>query len=312
MAGSAPGAAATLPDAAAVTRCQLCASEQRRTRFRDDPFTVVECERCGLVWVTPRLSGEALARVYGEGYWKSDDPKNRGYADYQREASLYLKTFRRRLRFVRRWVPPGARVLDVGCAAGYFLQVMLDAGHPVLGIEPSAAIARAAQQQLGSERVHIGQLEGAPPALGFRDGSFDLVTLWDVIEHIPDPQATLRRAAALLAPGGRLLLETQNVASRWARLLGRRWHHYKHAEHLYHFTPATITRLLGDCGFTVRHCSPAYAGKYVSLGFIAERAGRLGRIAGALASPLRLLAGCHLYVNPRDEMIVVAEPVRAC
>jgi SAM-dependent methyltransferase len=291
-----------------IDSCQLCGSRERRTKLVDGPFSVLECAGCSLVYVTPRLHGEALQKVYGEGYWKSDNPKSRGYADYAREASLYLRTFRRRLRLVQRWVPEGARILDVGCAAGYFLQVMRDQGHEVLGIEPSAAIAGMAQQALGEQAVFVGDLDQAPASRGYRHGSFGLVTLWDVIEHIPDPQAALRLLRPMLQPGGKLLLETQNVQSRWARMLGRRWHHYKHEEHLYHFSPKTIARLLDDCGFRVLYCGPAYAGKYVSFGFIAERAGRLGPLAGLLASPLRLLSGCSVYVNPCDEIIVVAEP----
>jgi SAM-dependent methyltransferase len=308
-AASAPApAAGPLQGAAEVAHCQLCGSAERGLRFADGPFRVLECKGCGLVYVTPRLQGALLAAVYDEGYWKSADPKARGYADYAREAALYLKTFRRRMRFVARLLPQRARILDVGCAAGYFLQIAQQAGHEVLGVEPSPAIAGEAVAALGAGRVHTGSLDDAVPALGLADGSLDLVTLWDVIEHIPDPQAVLRRVRALLRPGGRLLLETQNVASRWARLLGRRWHHYKHQEHLYHFTPATIRRLLGDCGFMVREITAEHAGKYVSFAFVAERAGRFGRLPGLLAKPLSLLAGCNLYVNPRDEMIVVAEP----
>ncbi|HLQ38307.1 MAG TPA: class I SAM-dependent methyltransferase, partial [Planctomycetota bacterium] len=201
-----------------------------------------------------------------------------------------------------------ARVLDVGCAAGYFLRVVKQHGAEVFGVELSPSIAKEAIACLGPDRIHIGELDQAVTALHLEPGSFDLITLWDVIEHVPEPQPVLRQIRTLLAPGGHLLLETQNVASLWARLLGRRWHHYKHEEHLYHFTPATITRLLADCGFRVRELSAAYAGKYVSLAFIAERAGRLGRLPGLLFRPLRLLAHCNLYVNPRDEIIVVAEP----
>lgn len=309
MAAARSQASPALPSSIEISSCQLCGSDQRREKLVDGPFTVHECASCGLVYVSPRLHGEALAKVYGEGYWKSDNPKSRGYADYAREASLYLKTFEKRMALVRQWVKPGARVLDVGCAAGYFLQVMRAAGHPVLGIEPSESIATIARRELGDATVFVGNLEDAPESRGYQKGSFDLVSLWDVIEHIPDPQAALRTLRTMLAPGGRILLETQNVGSRWAQLLGRRWHHYKHEEHLYHFNPETMTRLLRDCGFRVLHCGAGYAGKYVSFGFIAERAGRLGKLAGLLASPLRLLAGCNVYVNPRDEIIVVAEPV---
>ena len=69
-----------LPQAAAVTSCQLCGSGERKVNFRDGPFEVVACSKCGLVYVTPRLQGQALLDVYDEGYWKSDNPKQRGYA----------------------------------------------------------------------------------------------------------------------------------------------------------------------------------------------------------------------------------------
>ena len=295
-------------DVIEVDRCQLCGGTDRRVRFHDGPCRVVECAGCGLVYVTPRLQGEALRAVYDEGYWKSSNPKQRGYADYASEAALYLKTFGKRMALVRRHLPPKARILDVGCAAGYFLRVAQREGHDVHGVEMSAAIAGEAQKALGGERVHVGTLDEAIAAKGHAPASFDLVTLWDVIEHVPDPQSLLRTIRGLIKPGGTLLLETQNVASRWARLLGRRWHHFKHDEHLYHFKPATIRRLLADCGFETLELGAAYAGKYVSFGFLAERAERLGRVAGLLASPLALLRGLSLYANPRDEMIVVARP----
>lgn len=300
--------AAALADAAPVTHCQLCGSSERETRFRDDPFEVVACRICELVYVTPRLQGQALLDVYGEGYWKSDNPKERGYADYAREAELYLRTFEKRMALVSRWLPERARILDVGCAAGYFLRTAQRHGHDVHGVELSPAIAHEAVKALGADRVHVGTLDSAAAAMDYQPASFDLVTMWDVVEHIPEPQPVLRRIRELVKPDGHLLLETQNVASRWARLLGRRWHHYKHAEHLYHFSPVTIRRLLGDCGFRTVEVGAAYAGKYVSFGFLAERAGRLGPVAALLAKPLGLLRQRSLYVNPHDEIIVVAQP----
>ncbi len=296
------------PHSAEVTRCQLCGSEDRDLKFQDGPFQVLTCRGCGLVYVTPRLQGQALVAVYDENYWRSNNPKARGYADYAREAALYLKTFEKRMRLVSRHLPTTARILDVGCAAGYFLRIAQQHGHDVHGVEMSAAIAVEAVKALGAERVHIGTLEAAITAKHHAAESFDMVTLWDVIEHVPDPQSLLRTIRTLIKPGGRLLLETQNVGSRWARLLGKRWHHYKHDEHLYHFDPQTIRRLLTDSGFAVHEVGTAYAGKYVSFGFLAERAGRLGRIPGLLAKPLGLLRACNVYINPQDEIIVIAEP----
>ena len=285
--------------------CGLCGSKERRLEFQDGPFSVVTCTRCDLTYVTPRLLDRALIeKVYDEGYWRSGAPKDRGYGDYRRDAPLYLATYRRRMRVVRRHFARPARVLDVGCAAGYFLSVMKDAGWQVTGLEPSDAIRPQAEERLGTEHVRaglLGQIE--LPA-----GGFELVTMWDVIEHIPDVVAAAREVRRLLAPGGKFLIETQDVKSLAARVLGKRWQHYKHAEHIYHFHERTLADALGRAGFRVLENRPWLGGKYVSLGFIAERAGKVHPLLSAVLSPLRLLGNASLYVNLFDEMIVVAEP----
>jgi len=102
------------------------------------------------------------------------------------------------------------------------------------------------------------------------------------------------------------VLETQNVASGFARLMGRRWQHFKHEEHLYHFEPATLDRLLAETGFRCVHRTARYGGKFVSPHFVAERVGKIHPVLSVLASPLRALPGPAVYVNLRDEMVVLA------
>lgn len=285
--------------------CGLCGAHERRLKFQDGPFSVVTCARCDLTYVTPRLIDAALIeKVYDEGYWRSRAPKDRGYGDYRADAPLYLATYRRRMKVVRRHFARPGRVLDVGCAAGYFLSVMRDQGWQVTGLEPSDAIRPQAEERLGREHVRgglLGQVELEP-------GSFDLITMWDVIEHIPDVVGAIREVKRLLAPGGKFLIETQDVSSLAARLLGKRWQHYKHAEHIYHFHPRTLADALGRGGLRVLENRPWLGGKYVSLGFVAERVGRLHPAFSLLCSPLKLFARTSLYVNLLDEMIVVAEP----
>jgi len=301
-----PGLGAVIdPKAWQPVDCGLCGSKERRLLFQDGPFSVVTCARCDLTYVTPRLLDTTLLeKVYDEGYWRSGAPKDRGYGDYRRDAPLYLATYRRRMKVVRRHFAGPGRVLDVGCAAGYFLSVMKDAGWQVTGLEPSDAIRPQAEERLGKENVRgglLGQLE--LPA-----GAFDLVTMWDVLEHIPDVVGAVREVRRLLAPGGKFLVETQDVNSLAARALGKRWQHYKHAEHIYHFNERTLADVLGRAGFRVLENRPWLGGKYVSLGFIAERAGKLHPILSVALAPLRLLENASLYVNLFDEMIVVAEP----
>ncbi len=288
-----------------VAACALCGSPDRRLRFEDPPFSVVECGSCGLVYVTPRLRSDVLPEVYAEDYWRSQSPKDRGYADYRREAPLYLKTFRRRMRLIDRFRPQPGRALDVGCAAGFFLHVLAERGWDVAGVELSPQIAAAAQAELGRERIHVGTLDSAP----FPKESFDLVSLWDVVEHVEDPIALLGAARAFLKEDGLLVLETQNVESRFARLLGPRWQHYKHLEHLYHFAPATLDRLLAETGFERVHRTAAFGGKYISVGFLRERVRRIHPLLSALLWPLRPLDRLAFYANPRDELVVVARRI---
>jgi SAM-dependent methyltransferase len=288
-----------------VDACPLCHSPLHETLFREPPYEVRRCAACGLAYVTPRRSAQALAAMYGDDtYWRSPSPKTHGYADYRSEQPRYLRTFRKRLDYALRDGPAGGRALDVGSAAGFCMAVLRERGFDVDGVEVSPVIASYAQHELGfGDRVFVGFLQDAPLPLG----AFDLICMWDVVEHVPDPVALLRRARALLAPGGRLVIETQDIDSRFARALGSRWHHFKHAEHIYHFNPSTIRRLLGEAGFRLERLTHRYGGKYVSTSFIAERAGRLHPAVSRTLTPLaKRTADTDLYLNFMDEMIVVA------
>ncbi len=282
--------------------CLFCGVRDEELRFRDGAFRVVRCRRCGLVYVNPRLPGERLHQMYQEEYWSSDRAKDFGYTQYLAEKPLYLRTWRLRSRLLARHAPRPGRVLDVGCAAGFFLAVMAEQGWSPCGLEISEPMVRYAREQMRLPDVRRGDLLSVdlPP------DSFDLVTLWDVVEHLEDPVAHLRRAAAALKADGLLVLETQNVASAFARLLGRKWQHYKHEEHLYHFDPASLARLLDAAGLAVVSRTARYGGKFVSMGFLVERVGRIHPWLSWILSPLRLLGEASLYLNFRDEMVVVA------
>jgi SAM-dependent methyltransferase len=254
--------------------------------------------------VSPRRDETGLAAIYaGEHYWRSDEPKAMGYTDYRGEQERYLRTFRLRLDYVLRGGPRGGRSLDVGSAAGFCLAVLRERGFDAYGVELSADIASYAIEELGFDTVHVGTLDTAP----FPDASFDLVTMWDVLEHVVDPLELLSEARRKLTQDGLLVIETQDIDSRFARLLGRSWQHYKHPEHILHFTPGSLERLLARAGFRLEQVTHRYGGKYVPLSFVAERAGRVHPILSRLLAPLAD-SDTSLYLNPRDEMIVLARP----
>jgi SAM-dependent methyltransferase len=294
---------ATPGHAIPADRCPVCGGKRFRTAFEESPYRVMRCLECGAGVVTPRRAD--LESIYADDtYWRSRSPRTLGYDDYRGAEALYLRTFKRRLAFVLRDGPRSGKALDVGCAAGFCMAALRELGFEAYGVEVSADIASHAIEHFGFDTVHLGPLQSAP----FGEHTFDLITMWDVIEHVADPSALLRTARRLLRPGGLLVVETQNIDSAFARLLGRRWHHYKHAEHIYHFTPATLRRLLTAAGFTPRTLTPRYGGKYVSLDFIAERATRVHPVLSAALRPFRRLDSVSLYINVMDELIAVARP----
>jgi len=288
--------------------CALCGGRERRERFSAGAHTVVTCTACDLTYVTPQLSSRALLeQVYDASYWSSTAPRERGYGDYLGDSELYRATFSRRLRALQRWLPAPGRALDVGCGPGLFLEVLREAGWDVAGLEPSAHARKAAESRLGRGVVRSRTLAEAR----FVPGSFDLVTFWDVLEHLPDPLDALRRARALLAPTGRLVLETQDVRSLAARALGPRWHHFKHGEHLHHFHRGTLQRALRASGFEPLSMRAGPGGKYVRREFLVERSARLSHALPRVLARLTRFLPEVVWVDLGDEIVCAARPTEA-
>jgi SAM-dependent methyltransferase len=286
--------------------CYLCGRTDGPVLVDDPPFQVRSCAGCGLGYVTPRIKAERIQEIYDLGYFTSESAGGFGYASYAADAPGYLRTFRKKVRIMRRFVPSG-RVLEVGCAAGFFLAAAKEAGYEGHGIEVSGSILAHARDVLKLENLFQGtmaQYRGTPK-------SFDAIAMWDVIEHLADPLADLARARELLKDTGFLFVQTQDVDSLARRVLGAKWPHFKQLEHIYHFSKKTITKLLDRAGFEVVEIRKSGAGKCISIGFFIDRMKRFGRIPHLLALPLSPLRRRFLYVNPWDELIVTARPRKA-
>jgi 2-polyprenyl-3-methyl-5-hydroxy-6-metoxy-1,4-benzoquinol methylase len=281
--------------------CYLCGRTDGPVLVNDPPFQVRSCAGCGLGYVTPRIRGERIQEIYDLGYFTSESAGGFGYTSYAADAPGYLRTFKKKVAIMRRFVPSG-RVLEIGCAAGFFLAAARDAGYEAHGIEVAGSILAHARDVLKLGNLFHGTLaeyRGVPR-------SFDAIAMWDVVEHLADPVADLKRARPLLKDGGFLLVQTQDVDSMTRRVLGARWHHFKQLEHIYHFSKKTMPALLDRAGFEVVDIRKSGAGKYISMGFFIDRMKRFGKIPHLLALPLSPLRRRFLYVNPWDELIVIA------
>jgi SAM-dependent methyltransferase len=205
-------------------------------------FTLVQCGRCGLLYLNPQPSQEELAPHYPKQYHAFTGAIEDQASALVRWARRY--GVRRRGRAVTRR-QPGGRLLDIGCATGVFLNEMRHHGvWELYGIEPAASAAEFARRRFGLQIFQGTLLDTAYP-----DDFFDVVTMWDVLEHVADPQAHLREIGRILKPGGWLALKVPDLSSWEARLFGPYWAGHEAPRHLFGFSRYVLTRQLVDLGF---------------------------------------------------------------
>ena len=238
--------------------CTTCGSADLDPYLRASVGTVLQCRSCRVVFLSPEEQASKKAdALYSKDYFTEREGYffHDGVADASGHESPHIEDFRLGLDLIAGHVRPPGRLLDVGCATGSFLSLAKQTGWDCRGVEVSSFAAAQARERSGCE-VFNGQFADAP----FADGAFDVVTMWDLLEHLPDPVTALRKAGTLLKANGLLLVNTPNEDSltrRVARFLyhgtggwlqapvNRLYHHY----HLYYFSASTLAPLFGEAGF---------------------------------------------------------------
>jgi SAM-dependent methyltransferase len=213
--------------------CVCCASHESRPYLPG----LVQCPQCTHVWAPLDFPPEAQTSLYAESYFKGAE-----YADYEAEAAALRRNFRGRVRELARILPQGARVFEIGAAYGFFLQEAR-AKFDVAGCDISEHAAAYAREKFGlpvQEGDYLAMKMTAP---------LDAVCAWDVLEHLPNPDIVLKKAADDLKPGGVLALTTGDIGSIAARIRGARWRLIHPPSHIHYFTRESIATLLDRLGF---------------------------------------------------------------
>ena len=259
------------PPLSAPLHCLLCGGDAGHELFPEPVpeslgYHVARCDQCGLVVTMPRPAFEAIPALYGETYHGLDNNK------FGPLTEMFVFLFRvARLRAVRRMGIKRGNLLDLGCGRGLFLSVMQRCGYRAWGTEIDAASARASHQRSGAE-VRVGPVIGCH----FDAGQFDVITAWQVFEHLHDPDVVLRECHRILRPGGALIMSMPNIDSWQARWAGASWFHLDVPRHLFHYDPATMTALLDAHGFRVEKISH-YSLEQDPFGLLQSALHRLGR-----------------------------------
>lgn len=237
-------------------KCNLC-GEQTATivyahvaRIDTSDTQVVQCNHCGLVYLNPRLKRLADNFTMDEGYLRQF------YLPYYQKIGLLTATgmleaennhgfhlgYLTKLEGYRMT----NRLLDVGCAIGLFLAAAKSDGWECFGVDPSGPLSAYGRQQLGVNVQH-GELK----AMAFPKHYFDVVTLWNVTEHLLDPTSVLQEIFRIVRPGGLVIVQVPNWNDIARDFLGTKWDMFV-TDHFYYFTPATLRKLLTGVGFRIK------------------------------------------------------------
>jgi len=254
--------------------------------------SLVECNKCSLVYLNPRVRQDLIL----ESYASTVDPQ------FVRQNQHRISTFSRSITYLvnKHGIKANeqTKVLDVGCASGAFPKAAADAGFSVIGVEPSKWLS-----EQGRINYKLDIRTGILSDHNFPSSNFDLVTLWDVIEHLTDPTEVITDIHRLLKPSGLLVVNYPDYASWARRILGYKWPFFLNV-HLIYFTPKTITKFLEDRGFEVLEIKPFW--QTLQLGYVLKRASSYFRIFGLLEKFIGKLGlyGLPLRYNMGQSLLV--------
>ncbi len=246
-----------------------------------------------------------VKEYYSKGYF-TGNPQYSAYTNYKKDKPLIVKNMLKFLKKIERTHPSG-KLLDVGCALGYFVELALHIGYDAYGFDPSDYAVREAIKLNGKERIKQGTIG----TMSYEPQSFDVVTLFDVFEHLADPKKDLQTLLTYLKKDGIIVIATGDTKSLAARVLKRKWTFYIPPQHLFFFDRNTLTTLLRDVGL-----GPVQwfrIGKWLSLVYILHLARTTGEsnIARYIYPIIKKSSTGRmpLYIPMQDNMVVIAKRI---
>ncbi len=231
-----------------LSSCPLCTDTPLSVRFRNisGDRALYRCRACGIQILLPFPGEDRKEAIYDHTYYE-----RWGYNERDREiiAAIKKHLYADVLKEVLAYIKPST-VLDIGCAMGFSLEVLKENGIAPYGIEISGFAGTIAREKF-ADVVKIGDVE----KIDFGPERFGAVTMVDVIEHVKAPLAVLKKVHSLISDSGLLAIVVPDVSSFTSKIMGRMWPHLKD-EHLYYYSPRSISRALSQTGFRVECIKP--------------------------------------------------------
>ena len=206
-----------------------------------EEFELFQCDQCGLIFTSPRPAPDIIGRYYQSEEYYSHQENQHGLIPriYEKVKTINL---RNKVKMAISGLPKG-RLLDIGCGVGDFLHQIQKQGWEVMGIEPSEEAKTIAKNRLGFAPLAPSEYSS------LEDHSFDVITMWHVLEHVDDLKSQTKELARLLKPGGRLLIALPNYQSFDCQYYKDKWAAWDVPRHLNHFSSECLQRIFTSIGF---------------------------------------------------------------
>ena len=209
--------------------CVICDQEHWQSIYSD----LLKCRNCGFIRANNKYYGIDSSKLYDPSYFSGLD-----YENYALEVTALQKNFKDRLNKIIRHKSHG-HLLEIGCAFGYFLQIA-SKNFRTYGVDLNHQITKLAKRNSPDSQIFTGDLT----KIRFKKEFFDVICMFDTIEHLKNPGAYLTKVYALLKPGGIIVIETGDIGSWLARIQGDKWRLITPPTHLNYFSGVTLDRIL--------------------------------------------------------------------
>lgn len=241
------------------TLCVVCGGKSFDFFVNKNNFDLYRCKNCGLIFVWP--IPENLNSLYSQDYF-AGAKHGFGYVNYEEDKLAMASTFNVYLKTIKKFSSDKKKLLDIGTATGFFVKMALEKGWEASGIEISEYAANVARKK------GLNVITGSLDSVNFSSNNFDVITMWDVIEHLINPRSAIKTIKNILKQGGIVAINTPDSASLVAKVLGKKWHLLVPPEHLFYFSEKSLSKLLESSGFEVIYASKI--GKKFTLQYVFE------------------------------------------
>lgn len=282
--------------------CYLCHSPMKFF-FNKNGYSIYTCPHCDLKMTDLGSPYNEFVREHYNKKYFTGDMHRSAYINYKDDKFYIVRNMHTFLKKIQA-IKSSGRLLDVGCALGFFVELALKNRYDAYGFDPSAYAIRESKNLVGEKRIKHGTISSVryPPKL------FDIITMFDVFEHLGDPISDLHKLKELLRDDGIIVIATGNTESLMAKVLKRRWTFYVPPQHLFFFNKQLLSSILLKENFTplTWFC----IGKWVSLRYVLHLARTTGESkAAGLLYDITERAGIGalpLYLPLRDNMVAIA------